>query len=170
MTSFVNLLGNDVWSEADIVRRTEAELHGVVSKDAELILSRKMIGFSLGRVIPTAQEQAELLVYEMASYQAQQSGIAARADMALLQSALDYEQAQARLLLPAVTMPAMITIINELDAHVEIINPAIAADEAERAAAQAVLDAATSETLALVLLRNPPPAPDATAEAEYGIA
>lgn len=162
MASFVNLLGNDVWSEADIVNRTEAELHGQVSKEVELILSRKMIGFSLGRMIPTAQEQADLTTYEIAAYRAQQSGIAARADMALLQLALDYEQAQARLLWPILTKPAMIMIINELHAYVEIINPAIAVDAAERVAAQAVLDAATPETLALMALRNPPPPVPAT--------
>lgn len=168
MTSFVNLFGNDVWSEADIVRRTEAELHGVVSKDAELILSRKMIGFSLGRIIPTPEEQADLILYETAAYQAQQSGIAARTDMALLQSALGYEQALRRLMLPVVTKPAMVTVVDDAHAHVEIINPAIAADEAERAAAQAVLDAASPETLSLVALRNPPPA--TTAEDDYGTA
>lgn len=168
--SFINLLANDVWSEADIINKTEAELHSVVSKEAELILSRKMIGFSLGRIIPTAQEQADLLAYEIASYQAQQSGIAARADMVLLQSALDYERALRRLMLPAVTKPAMVTVVDDAHAHVEIINPAIAVDEAERAAAQAVLDAANESTLALVALRNSPPAPDTTAEAEYGAA
>lgn len=155
MTSFVNLLGNDVWSEADIIHRTEAQLHGQVSKEDELILSRKMIGFSLGRMIPTAAEQAQLMLYETAAYAAQQSGLSARADMALLQSAMDVEAAQHRLTLPAVTEPPMITVIDEVDAHVEIINPAIAGDAAERAAAQAVLDAAGPNTLALVALRHP---------------
>lgn len=153
--SFVNLLGNDVWSEADIVRRTEAELHGQVSREDELILSRKMIGFSLNRLIPTAEEGAQLMVYEIAAYAAQQSGNEARADMALLQSAMGVEAAQRRLALPAVTEPAMVTIIDETDAYVEIINPAIAIDAAERAAAQAVLDAAGANALSLVLLRNP---------------
>lgn len=90
--SFINLLGSDVWSEADIVNRTEAELHSAVSKETELILSRKMIGFSLGRLVPSAQEAIDLTNYEIASYQAQQSGNVARADMALLQAAMNHEQ------------------------------------------------------------------------------
>lgn len=141
MPSFINLLENDVWSEADIINKTEAELHSVCSKTNELILSRKMIGFSLGRMIPTAQEQAELTAYEIAAYQAQQSGIAARADMVRLQAALDYERAHARLALP---------IPQEGDT---------AADAEERSSAQAIVNAATSETLELVALRNPPVTP-----------
>lgn len=153
--SFVNLLGNDVWTEADIVHKTEAELHSTVSKEDELILSRKMTGFSLGRVIPTTQEQVDLMRYEMAAYAAQQSGIAARADMALLQSAMGVEAARHRLAQPAVTEPAMTMVLDEADAYVEIANPAIATDAAERAEAQAELDNALPETLALVALRNP---------------
>jgi hypothetical protein len=135
--SFINLMASNVWSAADIVRRTEAELHGQISKESELILSRKMIGFSLGLMIPTAEEAAELTLYEMAAYQAQESGIAARSDMALLQSALDHEAAQRRL-----------------------ANPALAVDANERRAAQALLDAAGDDTLALVALRNPEPVAD----------
>lgn len=138
MPSFINLLADDVWSEADIINKTEAELHSVCSESNELILSRKMIGFSLGRVIPTAQEQAGLTAYEIAAYQAQQSGIAARADMVRLQGALDHERTQARLAV-SVTGDAL--------------------DTAERAAAQAVIGAASASTLALVALRNPVVAP-----------
>jgi hypothetical protein len=90
--SFVNLLANDIWSEVDIINRTEAELRAVVSEKEEMILSRKMLGFSLGRMIPTAQEQAELTAFEFASLDAQKSARDARDDMALLQSAMDYEQ------------------------------------------------------------------------------
>lgn len=139
MVSFVDLLANDAWSEADIVHRTEAELHGHVSKETELILSRKMIGFSLGLVIPTSAEQVELTAYQVAAYLAQQSGIEARADMALLQSAMDYERAIARLLLPVVE---------------------VAEDEIERAAAQAIINEISVEALALIMLRSPEPEPE----------
>lgn len=152
--SFINLMANDVWSEVDIVSYTEALLHSEVSKQAELILSRKMIGFSLGLVIPTDQEQVELTAYQIAAYLAQQSGLAARADMALLWDVMDYEKAQARLLEPFVTEPATIIVDEE-----EIPNPAIAADVAERVNVQALIDGAGVEALALILLRNPSPEP-----------
>lgn len=159
--SFVNLLGNDLWTEADIVNKTEAELHSVVSKDDELILSRKMIGFSLGRVIPTMEEQAQLMAYETAALAAQQSGIAARADMALLRSAMDVEPAIARLVLPAITEPVSEEITLEDGTISYGLNYQIPfQDAAERTAAQAAVDAASPEVLTLVALRNPTPTED----------
>ena len=154
--SFINLMGSDVWSAADIVRRTEAELHGQVSKMDELILSRKMIGYSLGLMIPSAKEAADLTLYETAAYQAQESGIAAHADMALLQSALDYEAALRRLALPLITGPATIAALDADGRPITIANPALAVDAHERTAARDLLDAAGAETLDLVALRNPP--------------
>lgn len=151
--SFIDLYANDVWTEADIVHRTEALLHGQVSKEQELILSRKMIGFSLGLVIPTLEEQVELTAYQIAAEAAQQAGTEARADMALLQSAMDVEAAQARLLQPAVT---------DEDADLDL-------DAAERASAQAFIEIATLETLTLVSLRNHVTTPS-NVEAEHGTA
>lgn len=150
--SFIDLMANDVWSEADITHRTEAMLHGQVSKEQELILSRKMIGFSLGLVIPTAEEQVELTTYQLAAEAAQQAGVEARADMALLQEVLDYEAAQARLALPAIIDPVMIT-----EGEEEIPNPGVAADMAERAEAQSVIGTVSNNAKSLALLRNPPP-------------
>jgi hypothetical protein len=154
--SFVDLMANDVWTEADITHRTEALLHGQVSKEDELILSREMIGYSLGLLIPTAEQQEKLTAYQMAAYAAQQSGIEAMADMALLREVIAVERAQARLTQLPVTEPAVVTVIDGGDAYAEIINPAIAADEVERAAAQVVIDAAGNSARSLVLLRNPP--------------
>ncbi len=156
--SFINLMASNVWSAADIVRRTEAELHGQVSKMDELILSRKMIGFSLGLMIPTAEEAAELTLYEMAAYQAQESGIAARADMLLLQSVLDHEAALRRLALAPVTKPVTFPALDAAGVPITIANPALAVDASERRAAQDLLDVAGDDTLALVALRNPAPA------------
>lgn len=165
--SFVNLMANDVWSEADITHRTEALLHGTVSKETELILSRKMIGYSLGLVIPTAQEAADLTVYEAAAYAAQQAGVAARADMALLASVLNYEAAQARLALPLIIVPVVVALVSAPGypaaqvVQVATITHAVTVevDEAERAAARAIVTAAGADTRALVALRIPPEAP-----------
>lgn len=95
--SFVDVMKNDVWSDADITVRTEEMLHSAVSKDDELILSRKMIGYSLGLLIPTSAEAAQLTAYQIAGYTAQTAGVASRADMALLHSTLIYEVAVSRL-------------------------------------------------------------------------
>lgn len=87
----VNLLASDVWTEADIVAYTEAMLRSGFPQAQQDILSRKMIGFSMGRIIPTAAEQADLMRFEQLAYEAQAAGRQARADMALLQGALDVE-------------------------------------------------------------------------------
>lgn len=151
MTSFVSLHGTDVWSEHDIVRRTEAMIRSEFSAEAEAILNRKATGAALGQYALTADEQVELAAYMAASEAARQAGIAARADMAKLQAALDYEAAVARLAQEPVTEPATV-----LDGEGnEVPNPAIAADAAERRTAQAVIESASADTLALVVLRSP---------------
>lgn len=137
--SFINMYANDVWSDADIVHHTEQMLHSRVSKEAELILSRKMIGFSLGLIIPTAEEQVELTLYQLAAAEAQQAGIEARADMVLLQAVLDYEAAQARLLVAPVTEP----------------EEAVLVDTQECAAAQTTVDTADNNVVSIALLRQP---------------
>lgn len=157
--SFVDLLGRDVWTEADIVARTEALLHSEVSRQEELILSRKMIAFSMGRLVPNAEEGELLGRYELAAYLAQQEGIAARADMALLQGALDVEVAQSRLARDV--EPATVLIDD-----IETPNPDAEQDASERAAAQATIDAGGADVLALVELRRPPPAPEPIPEPE----
>lgn len=91
MSSFIDLMAGDRWSEADIVNRTEA----VIAKDfpparAE-ILSRKVMGQMLGQYALTADEQVEVGQYAMVSAQAGALADAARADMALLAQALDVE-------------------------------------------------------------------------------
>lgn len=154
--SFVDLMGNDVWSAADIVRRTEAELHGHVSKETELILSRKMIGYSLGLLIPTATEAGDLTMYETAAYLAQESGLAATADMVRLHSVFAHEAAQRRLALDPVVEPEMIELVDDAGELLTVVNPALTIDISERNTAQALLDAASTDTLSLVTLRNPP--------------
>ena len=135
MSSFINLLGSDVWSEADIVNRTESMLRSEVSVAAEGILNRKIQGAMLGQYTLSLQEQAEIGHFAQITAMAQQAGEAARADMALLRNTLMLEAAQRRLLQP------------------EAIDDA--ADALARLAAQATIDAASPDVLALAALRNP---------------
>lgn len=95
MTSFVNLMADDVWSEADIVSRTEAIIRGQFSRETEDILNRKVTGVLLGQYTLSPTEQADLGRYAAASEQARAEGVAARADMALLLQALALEAAWA---------------------------------------------------------------------------
>ena len=135
MNSFINLLADDVWSEADIVNRTEAMIASEFPVNAVAILNRKVTASAIGQYSLSAADQAEVAHYAAVSNAAAASGNAARADMIKLQAALDYERAQARL------------------AHAVV--PGDTVDIAERAAAQAVISAASADTLALVALRNP---------------
>jgi hypothetical protein len=89
--SFVDLMANDVWTDADIVRRTEAIVRGQFSAEDEQILNRKVMGQVLGQYTLTADEQAELGAFAAATEAARQQGAAARADMALLAQAMDVE-------------------------------------------------------------------------------
>lgn len=139
MSSFVDLMANDVWSDADITNRTEAMLRSQFSLVDEQVLNRKVSGAALGVYTLTPEDRAEIQAFAAATLAAQQAGIQARADMALLHQALALEAAHRRLAQPVV----------EDDQ----------ADAAERAEAQAVVDAATPEATALYYRRNPPPPP-----------
>lgn len=149
MTSFVNMFSNDVWSEADIVRRTEAIIHGQFSPEQETILNRKATGAALGQYALTPDEQAELARYAQVSEAARLEGNAARADMALLLQVFEVEAAERRLAQPVVEP--------ELDEDGNVTNQdVIDADEADRTAAQAAVDAASPEVMQWVEARRPP--------------
>jgi hypothetical protein len=150
--SFVDLMANDVWSEADIVRRTEAMIRSEFSQDAETILNRKVSGMVLGVYTPTEAEMAEMARYQATVEAARVAGDEARADMALLLRVFPMEEAQRRL-----DRMALVAAWDRLqEPEVEpIIDPetgavlneeAVAQDAAERAAAHAVVDPHLIET------------------------
>jgi hypothetical protein len=131
MSSFIDLMANDNWSDADIVRRTEAILSSQFPNSQ--ILQRKVQGQMLGQYTLTADEQAQLQAYAAASFAAGADADQARADMDLLRRTWAVEAAQTRLAQPVVDGDDQ--------------------DAAERAAAQAVIDAATPDALALAAQR-----------------
>lgn len=149
MTSFVNLMANDVWSEADIVNRTEALIHAEVSRQAEQILNRKVTAAAIGQYVLTPDEQAEVVRYAALCNAAREAGLSARNDMLLLASAMAVETASARMARTAEfpTVP--------VEDGTEAENPAYAADAAERDAASLVVSSASADVLALVALRKP---------------
>ncbi len=131
MSSLVNLMADDVWSDGDIINRTEAMVRSEFSVDAEAILNRKVSGALLGAYSMTPEEEAEVMRFNAAVTAASAAGAQARADMALLQHALDAEAAQRRLELPPADPPT------EQDGY-------------ERQAAEAVLEAVTDQVQELL--------------------
>lgn len=144
--SFVDLMGNDVWSPADIDARVSALIRSRFSADDELKAAR------LARKAEQAPEDSAFIA-EVDAWIAVcvEKGRQARADMALLSEVFPMEAAKRRLDQPVVAP--------ETDGSGEVLNAdAVAQDAAERAEAQAVIDAASPEALALFLQRNPVPA------------
>lgn len=149
MSSFIDLMANDVWTDADILRRTESLIRAEFSAEAETILNRKAMGMALGTYQPTPEEVADLARYQVTVEEARLAGVAARADMALLAVVMGMEQAARRLAQP------------ELPEE----DPGYAEDQAERVAAQAIMDAASPEAAALFEARKPPTQPEPELEA-----
>lgn len=127
------MMANDVWSDADITARTEAMVRSVMSLADELVLNRKVQGAALGQYTLTVQDQADMERLAQAGFAAQQEGIAARADMAMLLQVIKVEAAEKRLSLPVVEpiLEEEGNITNQAD---------LDADAAERAAAELVMD------------------------------
>jgi len=155
---FINLLANDVWSDADIDNRVRSIVAGVVSVERQDELRTIMLGHIAQMRAATASEMGEIILVKTVTEAAADAGRQARADMALLSQAMAYEAAQARLARPPFDGPATVMQSAGLDANqVEVPNPAIQADTAERAAAQAVIDGAPQAVLDLLALRHPAP-------------
>lgn len=164
--SFIDLMADHRWSEADIVNRTEAMVRKEFTAEAERILSRKVLGAGMGYIM-TAAEQAEVGRFQATVFAAQAEGNAARADMALLEAVLALEAAQARLALPAVE-----PVLSEpAEGEPEVTNQAeLDADTAERASAQATVDAASPVALALAAERAARRAPSEAKPVEEPVA
>ena len=152
MTSFINLMANDIWSDHDITNRTEDMIHSVYTVQAETILNRKVTGFLAGLYQLSADEQSDLVRYSQVCKEAADAGIQARQDRDLLIRVLAVEAAFTRLEQPVYQS-------NLDDGQVD---PQEEIDAQERAAAQAVKDGATPEELDWVYKRTPSRDPAAT--------
>jgi hypothetical protein len=188
--SFVDLMANDVWSESDIVRRTESMIRAEFSAEAETILNRKVSGMVLGIYTPTEAEQAEMARYQTTVEAARIAGNEARADMALLLRVFPLEEASRRLaalslvaawdrlkapeVVPvavdgmienaaavdldlaerAAAMAAVTPhVIEGPDGEMALDPIAVETDQAERAAAELVMQGADQDAMALLLAR-----------------
>ena len=134
MTSFVNLMANDVWNEADIKSRLHSEIRSVISEQKENEISRAIQGRLLGMHTLTPEESASIALFKQVSDKVALLAVQARADAVLLSKAMDLELAQNRLTQPA-------TDTEE--------------DIQERDDASSVIAAAIPSVVALAALRKP---------------
>lgn len=102
--NIVDLMQDVRWTEADVVNRMEAHIHGTYPPAEELILLRKLIGALAGAVLfggqgyrLTPEELQEVMAYQAVCVEAQSLGRQARADMAVLERVLDAESGAAEL-------------------------------------------------------------------------
>lgn len=160
--SIVNLLKNDIWSEADIINAGRAAIYSQISFDRQQELQTIMLGHIAGMRTATMEELAEIAQVQAVTEAQASANAAARADMALLNDVLAYEAALDRLTCAVIDGPLMIesTGLNGLVS--DIPNPAIAVDAEERDAAEAVINAASEETHVLYALRHPAPVEEVT--------
>jgi hypothetical protein len=150
--NIVNLMSNIIWSESDILSRTEDMIASRFSTAATVIMNRKVTAAMLGQYTLTTEEELEVQAYSSVCEAAAIAGNVARTSMVLLRLVLKYESAKQRLSIPEVLEPKTIEVEG-----VEETNPALAVDLDERNIAQAVVNEAAVSTLDLVLLRNPVP-------------
>ena len=145
--SFINMMANDVWSEADILKKTESMIRTYYSEEEETILNRKMTGVITGNYQLTAKEAAEIQDFSVKIMESRQANIEATRDMLLLLRVLDTEKSFLRLRLP---------IPEEVIEEEIVTNQAeIDIDLQERNAAEEVVASASEEVMKGVMLRNP---------------
>lgn len=185
MQSFINLMGDVVFTEAQIRHRLKDIERSVYSERDEQELGRIVDGIALGAW--PADQESLVKVNNFKNFMEEMIvlGITVRAENDLLFRTISYEQAQIRLaqvialdgrpeqiavdatydadgieLTPAIPYIAGVEPLPEFveveigGALTTIRNPAVVQDEAERAAAQAVIDGAGVDVLELAGLRS----------------
>lgn len=93
MTSFIDLMADDVWSEADIKARLHAEIRSEISEYAETELNRALQGMALGMHVLNPAEQFSLYKFKQCTDRVAALGNTSRTEMALLSEAMSLESA-----------------------------------------------------------------------------
>jgi hypothetical protein len=133
--SFIDMYANDVWSLADIDAKVQAMIRSRYSDNDEL---------KAARLARSGDDPEFVAAVDAWIAECVAEGRDAQADMATLLQVFDVEAAERRLALP------------ELSPDDEGYEQ----DQAERAAAQAVVDAASPEVMQWVEARRPEPEPE----------
>lgn len=152
--SFIELMDNVVWSEHDIVARTEAMIRSEFSMEEQTILNRKVTAAQLQQYTLSDEEKAAIARFSVLSLQAAAAGKAAREDMALLNEVLALEAAIRTLAEDQFTGPLWEQVEIE-DGQVESrTHPAYAAYMATREAARSVVEQASGAANILLTARR----------------
>ncbi len=149
----IDLMGNTVWTEAQISRRVVELIRQKYSENDELYLARISLGKLMGTYTPTAEEEAEIEPYQTHVENCRAIAIQAREDNELLRRTIEYEQAVKKLAEPVPDVPATVPGTDADGNETLVPNPVLVIDTEERTAAQAVVDAVTQDVLDLVALR-----------------
>ena len=99
--SFINLMADDVWTDADITNRARATIASAVSEARQNELRTIMLGHVAGLRTATPAELAEIMQVKALTEQAAAAAAQARADMALLSQVLAAEAGDPTPLSPA---------------------------------------------------------------------
>jgi hypothetical protein len=139
--SYLDMNGDEVWTDAQFQAKKRAEAALTVDRERQSDLQTIMIGHLLQWRPATESELAEAQSIMTATLAAYDHMLDAQADYAVRCQAQAVEAAQARLLQP--------------------VNPDDQNDTPQRTTAQAVIDAASADVMAVVTFRNryPPPSP-----------
>lgn len=145
--SFVNMMGNDRWTDLDINRRVQAIIRSQFTAEDELKAARLV-----RQATKTDAEQAFIESVDATIEAALSEGHDARADMELLAQVLNIEEC-IRIVAIQITEPVLdeqgaVTNQDQIDIETTV-----------RANCQSQIEVASPEVMALVALRNPKPEP-----------
>jgi hypothetical protein len=179
--SIINLLANDIWTDADILRRTESMIRSEFSFDEESVLNRKATAAALGAYEFTEDEQYELIRYTAVAENARVEYRAAVRDRDLLNEVFKYEEAEKTLshvtLADAIAFQETsrpeevideetgeVTNQEELDQYdktmvdanyiISLYGDDVEKNQSDRAAAQQIVDNASEEVTTVVAMRK----------------
>jgi hypothetical protein len=113
--SFINLMGNDVWTDADIKARLHAEIRSEVTELTEIELNRALQGAMLGMHTLTQHERENIAHFKAATDRVDALGMSARADMILLSETMMVESARNRLSVTELTSDDIGYVLDALE-------------------------------------------------------
>ena len=172
--SFVDLMGSDRWSEADIKTRLHALIRTQFSQEIEEESTRASLGAALGQHVLTTEEYQKIIRFKNLTAEVDVIAHQARGDAILLNAVLDAELHINRLKLAPVALTVVGEYIDDTnltaeenlllkEAHTltqteEALRDnqmAYDLDQEERDIAQAALDFLPADVAALINVRNP---------------
>jgi len=123
--SIIDLTKNDIWSEADIVAHGRAVINSQVSEARQNELRTIMLGHIAQMRTATPDELAEIALVQAITEQQVIDNAAARADMALLNEVLDFENYAAPEVLEGDPAPVAPVLAAEAQALFDLRHPVV---------------------------------------------